>query len=32
MELARLQADLVGVKIERDIPKEATACFAKESP
>jgi transposase-like protein len=31
MELARLRAELARVKMERDILKEATAYFAKES-
>ncbi len=31
MELARLRADLARVKMERDILKEATAYFARES-
>jgi len=31
MELARLRAELARVKMERDIPKKATAYFARES-
>lgn len=31
MELARLRAELVRVKMERDILKKATAYFARES-
>jgi hypothetical protein len=31
MELARLRAELARVKMERDIQKRATACFARES-
>ena len=31
MELARLRAELAGVKMERDILKKATAYFARES-
>ena len=31
MELARLRAELAGVKMERDILKKATAYFAKDA-
>ena len=31
MEISRLRAELARVKMERDILKKATACFAKES-
>lgn len=31
MEISRLRAELVRVKMERDILKKATAYFAKES-
>jgi len=30
MEISRLRAELARVKMERDILKKATACFAKE--